>query len=75
MDYKLEHKCDRIRAPQGWTAVYTLSHMKDGTWHVHKFANDEPTRVFATEQQAKERNWELAKAWLVAEDPDGQIFE
>ena len=75
MDYKLEHKCELLKSPKGWAAVYTLSFLKDGRWIVQRFLDPEPTRVFPNRDEAKERNRELAKNWLSSNDPSGRISE
>lgn len=75
MDYKLDHKCEHLRSPNGWAAVYTLSFMKHGELQIHRFYDNDPNRVFTTQEEAKERNRELARHWLSANDPDGRIFE
>jgi hypothetical protein len=55
--------------------VYTLSFLKDGALHVQQFFDSAPKRVFTSQEEAKERNRELARHWLSANDPDGRIFE
>ena len=75
LDYKLDHKCEHLKSPSGWAAVYTLSFYKDGKYHVQRFLDADPGRVFPSEEEAKERNRELARHWLSSEDPDGRIFE
>jgi len=75
MDYKLDHKCERLKSPNGWAAVYTLSFLKDGELQIMRFSDSDLTRVFPNQEEAKERNRELARNWLASNDPDGRIFE
>jgi hypothetical protein len=74
VDYKLDHQCEHLKSPAGWASVYTLSFWKDDKWTVVRFLDD-PSRVFRSRDEAKERNRELAGNWLASNDPDGRIFE
>ena len=74
MDYKLDHKCEHLKAPKGWAAIFTLSSWgADG--YVQLFLDSEKTLVFSSEEEAKERNRKLARNWLSSNDPEGRIFE
>jgi hypothetical protein len=75
MDYKLDHRCEHLKSPRGWAAVYTLSFLKDGVWYVQKFSDNNPSRMYPSEAEAKERNKELARPWLASNDPDAGISE
>jgi len=75
MDYKLDHKCEHLRSPNDWAAAFTLSHLLDGVWNVQKFSDPDCERIYPTEAEAKERNRELARSWLAANDAAGRIFE
>ncbi len=75
VDYKLDHKCEHLKAPKGWAAVFTLSFWKDGKWHVQRFFDSDDNLVFSSKEEAKERNRELARHWLSSNDPEGRILE
>jgi len=75
VDYKLEHKCELLKSPKGWAAVYTLSYLKDGKLTDQRFFDPGSDRVFSSRDEAEERNRELARNWLSLNDSDGRIFD
>jgi len=75
VDYKLDHKCEELKSPKGWAPKFTLSHMQDGKWVVERFFDSDPRLVCRSQDEAKERNRELARNWLSSKDPEGRIFE
>jgi hypothetical protein len=90
VDHKLGHQCEHLKSPEGWAAKYTLGFWKsagqpcawcgapptaDGAWHEHCFRDGDADRVFPSQDEAKERNRELARHWLSLNDPDGRSFE
>ncbi len=75
MDYKLEHKCEHLKSPNGWAAVYILTFFKDGQFHSVRYFDNDSNRIFSNQEEAKERNRELARHWLKLNDPDGRIYE
>jgi len=75
MNYKLDHRCEHLKSPDSWTAIYTLSFWKNDKWDVQRFLDNDQQRVFRTQEEAKERNRELARNWLSLNDLDGTISE
>ena len=74
MKYEIEHACYRVKAG-GWVAQFHLNYVEGSTSHSQQCFDPRIDLFFATEEQAKERNLELACIWRDANCPDAELVE
>ena len=74
MKYEIEHACYRVKAG-GWVAQFHLNYVEGSTSHSQQCFDPRIDLFFATEEQAKERNLELARIWRDANCPDAELVE
>ena len=74
MNYEIEHACYQLKGGR-WIAQFHLNHLEGATLYSQQCFDPRTDLSFATEEEAKERNRELARNWRNVECPGVDLFE